>query len=235
MQNLLNSTEIATVFLDNDLNIKRFTEEAKALVTIRRTDVGRPISELTSNLFPDTLAADCREVLKTLVFKQGEVRTQDGKWYWMRIVPYRTAENVIDGLVVTFVNIGQVKQAGEADEKAHAYFESIVDTVREPLVVLDRELKVVSANRSFYRVFRTTARQTEGESIFVLAAGRWDIPRLRKLLEEILPQNAAFEDYEVEVELPKAGRRVFVLNARRLALEGAGDLVLLALEDMTSA
>jgi len=235
MQNLLNSTDIATVFLDNDLNIKRFTEEAKALVTIRKSDVGRPISELTSNLLPDTLAADCREVLKTLVFKQGEVRTQDGKWYLMRIVPYRTAENVIDGLVVTFVNIGQVKQSGEADEKARAYFESIVDTVREPLVVLDRELKVVSANRSFYRVFRTTARQTEGDSIFELAAGRWDTPRLRKLLEEILPQNAAFDDYEVEVELPKAGRRVFVLNARRLSLEGAGELVLLALEDMTSA
>ncbi len=234
MQNLLNSTDIATMFLDNDLNIKRFTEEAKALVTIRKTDVGRPISELTSNLLPDTLAADCREVLKTLVFKQGEVRTHDGRWYLMRIMPYRTAENVIDGLVVTFVNVGQVKKAGEADEKARLYFESIVDTVREPLLVLDRDLKVVSANRSFYRVFRTTARQTEGEAIFDLAAGRWDIPRLRKLLEEILPRNSVFEDYEVEVEIPKVGRRVFVLNARRLPLEGAGDLVLLALEDMTS-
>ncbi len=141
---------------------------------------------------------------------------------------------MIDGLVLTFVNIGLVKKAEEAGEKARLYFESIVDTVREPLVVLDQDLKVVSANRSFYRVFRTTARQTEGDSIFDLAAGRWDIPRLRKLLEEILPRNNAFEDYEVEVELPKVGRRVFVLNARRLSLEGVGDLVLLALEDMTS-
>jgi two-component system CheB/CheR fusion protein len=153
----------------------------------------------------------------------------------MRIMPYRTAENLIDGLVLTFVNIGQVKDAGEAGRRARMYFESIVDTVREPLVVLDGELKVVSANRAFYRVFRTTPRQTEHESIFDLGAGQWDIPKLRKLLEEILPRNATFEDYEVEVNIPRLGRRVFVLNARRIEQDqGAGKLILLALEDMTS-
>jgi two-component system CheB/CheR fusion protein len=235
MQNLLNSTDIATLFLDNDLNIKRFTEEAKAVVTVRKTDIGRPIGELASNLVSEGLDSDCREVLRTLVFKQSQVRTLNGKWFLMRIMPYRTAENVIDGLVLTFVNITQVKQAGEAGEKARLYFESIFDTLREPLLVLDRGLKVVSANRSFYRAFRTTARQTEGESIFELAAGRWDIPKLRTLLEEILPKNSAFEDYEVEVEIPKFGRRVFVLNARRLQVDSGGDQILLALEDMTSA
>ena len=71
----------------------------------------------------DTLVPDCREVLRTLVFKLAEVQTKDGHWYLMRIMPYRTAENVIDGVVMTFVNIGQVKQSGEADEKARAYFE----------------------------------------------------------------------------------------------------------------
>jgi two-component system CheB/CheR fusion protein len=236
MQNLLNSTDIATVFLDNDLNIKRFTEEVTELMAVRKTDVGRPIGDLTSNLVPDHLETSCKEVLKTLASKQSEVRTSDGKWYLMRIMPYRTAENVIDGLVLTFVNITQVKQVGEAGEKARAYFESIVDTVREPLVVLDANLRVVSANRSFYRAFRTTARQTEGASMFELSSGQWDTAKLRTLLEEILPKNTSFEDYEVEVALPKLGRRVFMLNARRLERdEKSGDLILLAFEDMTSA
>lgn len=234
MQNLLNSTDIATVFLDNYLNIKRFTEQAKDLVMLRQTDVGRPISELTSNLECENLATQCREVLKTLVFRQGEVRTREGKWYLMRIMPYRTAENVIDGLVLTFVNIGQLKQVEESGLQARAYFESIVDTVREPLIVLSRELRVITANRSFYRAFHATAKQTEGELIYEIGSGQWDIPKLRELLEDILPKNSKFEDYEVDVELPRHGHRVYVLNARRMEQPDGNDLILLALEDMTS-
>jgi two-component system CheB/CheR fusion protein len=142
---------------------------------------------------------------------------------------------VIDGLVMTFVNIGQLRQAERAREQARAYSESIVDTVREPLVVLSQQLRVISANKSFYRTFRTTAMHTEGELIYELGMGQWNISKLRTLLEEILPKNTKFEDYEVEVTLPKLGRRVFALNARRLEQpEGGGNLILLAMEDMTS-
>jgi len=106
--------------------------------------------------------------------------------------------------------------------------------VREPLLVLDGQLRVVSANRAFFRMFRTTAKQTEGELIYELGAGQWDISKLRELLEEILPQNTKFEDYEVAVELPKLGRRTFLLNGQRLEQpEGVADLILLALEDVT--
>jgi two-component system CheB/CheR fusion protein len=231
MQNLLNSTDVATVFLDNDLSIKKFTEQAKDLVMLRPTDVGRPISELASNLKSDDLVHDCEAVLKTLVFKEEEVETTAGDWYLMRIMPYRTAENVIDGLVLTFVGINKLKQAGQ---QARAYFESIVDTVREPLLVLDIDLRVVSANKSFYRVFHTTQTQTEGKPVYELGTGQWDIEKLRTLLEDILPKNTKFENYEVEAEIPKLGRRVFTLNARRMKqLAGMSDLILLAFEDMT--
>ena len=236
MHNLLNSTDIATVFLDNNLNIKRFTDKATELVMLRPTDVGRPISDLTSNLEFHDLAAECQGVLRTLTQWQGEVRSNDGRWYLMRIMPYRTVENVIDGLVITFVNIEQLKKAQQAVDRARVYFEAIVDTVREPLLVLNEALRVVSANHAFYQKFRTTRRKTEGELIYELGDGRWDIPKLRQLLEEILPKNTRFEDYEVEVELPGGDRRAFVLNARRLeqAVE-ADNLILLALEDMTHA
>lgn len=233
MQNLLNSTDIAMVFLDNELNIKRFTEEAKQLVMLRQTDIGRPISELALNLEDYDLAVDCREVLKTLVFHESEIRTKDGGYYLMRIMPYRTTENVIDGLVITFVNIRQLKEAEKVGE-LRAFFESIVETVRQPLLVLDDELRVISANRSFCDIFRLRPNEIKGTPIYEVGDGQWNIPELRVLLEEILPQNTAFEDFQVNHEFPKVGHKILHLNARRLQREPAlPAMMLLAMEDVT--
>lgn len=230
MQNLLNSTNIATVFLDGELNVKRFTKQSTELIKLRPTDVARPISELALNLDYQNLVADCQAVLKTLIFKESEVCTKDGAWYIMRIMPYRTADNVIDGLVLTFVDIQRLK----AGERAAAFFEGVVNTVREPLVVLDAELRVVTANQSFFRTFQTTAKQTEGAPIHQLGAGQRDVSELRRLLEGVLSTTAVVQDYKVEVDLPQGGRRGFILNARRLEQEaGVRGLILLALEDAT--
>jgi two-component system CheB/CheR fusion protein len=109
MKNLLNATDIATIFLDNKLNIKRYTEQAKRVIRLIPTDISRPIGDLASNLRYSTLTEDAREVLRTLVFKETEIQGEDGSWYLMRILPYRTTDNVIDGLVVTFVNVTKVR------------------------------------------------------------------------------------------------------------------------------
>lgn len=233
MQNLLNSTDIATVFLDNELNIKRFTEHATELVMLRRTDIGRPISELASNLEYNHLVADCREVLKTLVFREREVDTKDGGTYLMRIMPYRTTENVIDGLVITFVNIQQLKEAQKSGE-LRSYFESIVETVRHPLIVLDAGHRVVSANHCFFETFRLRSKQVIDVSVFEIGNGAWDIAELHELLETILSENATMENFEVDYEFGKLGRRVFLLNARRLEREQSlPNMILLGMEDIT--
>lgn len=109
MRNLLNSTDIATLFLDNNLNIKRFTTEAKDIINLISSDIGRPISDIVSKLKYSKLTEDCTQVLKTLAFKEHEVHTKDGFWYRMRILSYRTSENKIDGLVVTFIDINELK------------------------------------------------------------------------------------------------------------------------------
>ena len=114
MQNLLNSTGIATIFLDQKLHIKRFTVEATKLVKLIPSDVGRPIGDLASNLQYDHLQEDAAEVLQKLGFKEKEVQTCDGEWRQVRINPYRTTENVIDGLCLTFVNITRLKLAEQA-------------------------------------------------------------------------------------------------------------------------
>src|SRR4051794_26896019 len=102
---------------------------------------------------------------------------------------------------------------------ALAFADSIIDTMREPLLVLDADLRVVRAGREFYRTFGVTPGETEGRLVYDLGDGQWDIPRLRTLLEEILPQNTTFSDCEVEHTFERIGRKVILLNARKLHRE----------------
>lgn len=112
--------------------------------------------------------------------------------------------------------------------------EAIVETVREPLLLLDESLRVRTANRAFYRAFHTSPDRTLGRFIYDLGEGQWDVPRLRTLLEEIVPRNTYFDDFEIEQRFPELGQRVMLLNARRLRREGSReDMVLLAIEDVT--
>ena len=148
MQNLLNSTDIATIFLDGELNIKRYTEQARQVINLIRTDVGRPIADLASSLDYEKLVEDCREVLRTLVFKHTEVRTKDGRWYLMRIMPYRTTENVIDGVVITFVDINPVKAA----EKSLLRMSKVYLDGPEPMMMLDLSGRIIDLNGEAERV-----------------------------------------------------------------------------------
>jgi len=124
LNNLLGSTEVATIFLDNDIRIKRFTPSASDIFKLIAGDVGRPISDIVHNLQYDDLLNDMEEILKNLGRIEKEVRTKTGKWFLMRILPYRTADNAIDGVVVTFVDITKQKNdelmLRESEEKCSA-------------------------------------------------------------------------------------------------------------------
>jgi two-component system CheB/CheR fusion protein len=110
MRNLLNSTDIATLFLDNELNVRRFTEKARKIISLRDADIGRPLSDLTSQLeYPD-LQADVQEMLRTLVVSERQIHSRDGHWYAVRVMPYRTQDDVIQGAVITFVDITATKE-----------------------------------------------------------------------------------------------------------------------------
>jgi len=113
------------------------------------------------------------------------------------------------------------------------YAQNIVDTVREPLLILDETLRVRSANRAFYQTFHVSSEETEGRLIYELGNGQWDIPDLRTLLEDIVPRSSVFEDFELEHTFPVIGRRVMLLNARKLQAGQHGELLVLAMEDVT--
>ena len=235
LKNLLNSTQVATLFLDNNLKIKRFTPYVTKIISLIQSDMGRPITDIVSDLQYDDLAKDANEVLKTLVSKETQVQTNGGSWYLIRIVPYRTTENIIDGVVITFSDITDFKMMGVSMIDRAEYAEGIIRTVRESLLVLNGELKIVSANPSFYRTFHVTPEETEGQTLYDLGNGQWNIPALRKLLEELLPKNTQIEGFLMEHEFPIIGKRRMLLNARRIAQEGSRkELILLAIEDITN-
>lgn len=127
----------------------------------------------------------------------------------------------------------EVLRAAEELKDIETFSENIVDTVREPLLMLDTTLRVHSANRAFYQTFHVSGEETENRLIYELGNGQWDIPALRMLLEDIVPQNSVFSDFELEHTFPVIGRRVMLLNARKLKAGNHGELLVLAMEDVT--
>ena len=144
MQNLLNSIQVATIFLDDRLNVKRYTAEAQKLFKLIPTDVGRPLSDLTSNVDYDRLINDCQEVLRTLAGREAEVCDRDGSWHLMRILPYRTAAKVINGVVITFVNINRLKQAEKGLKTAKGTLERRIAERIEAIRMLDEIASMVN-------------------------------------------------------------------------------------------
>lgn len=235
MRNLLNNAEVATIFLDNTLSIRRFTSQVSNIIKIIESDVGRPVTDLISSLKSTSLIDDAQEVLETLDRKERQVQNNDDGWYIMRTMPYRTADNVIDGVVMTFTEITQLKNTEQAIIAERNFAANIIDAVREPLIVLDNNLWVVSANKSFYDVFKVTTKETEGELLYNLGNRQWDIPELRKLLEKVLPENAEMNDFVVEHDFSSLGKKKMLLNAGCIERNDEGSpLILLAMEDITN-
>ncbi len=216
MKNLLDNTHIGTVFLDGRLIIRRFTREATNIYRLVPSDVGRPLSDIKSNLAGEELLIQAQSVLETLIPFEQEVQTHHGLWYLLRIQPYRTLDNVIEGVVLTFTDISKRIIAETNVRLARDLAESVVDTIDEPLIVMDGDLKVISANRVFFQYFQVTTADTIGRKIYDLGNGQWNIPALRELLEIILPRDQAFEGFKVEHNFPAIGHQKISLNARRI-------------------
>lgn len=230
MAALLSSTAIAVLFLDADLRIRRYTPAMRELMDLIPSDVGRPLMDLNRKFDDPRLEEDARTVLENLVPVEREVPAGNGRDYARRVLPYRTMDNRIDGVVVTFIDVTDRKQAERLVAEAREYAESIVETLHEPLLVLKEDLTVRSANRAFYRHFKVKESETVGRKIYALGNGQWDIPELRTALEAVLPKSKVFEDYEVTHTFENVGRRVMLLNGRRL---DHVQLILLGIRDVT--
>lgn len=227
MKNLLDNINVGTIFLDQHLAIRRFTREAGRAYRLVASDVGRPLADIKSDIEEEDLLARAQTVLETLVPYEHEVHTTGGQWYLARVQPYRTLDNVIEGVVLTFADIAKRVEAEAAVQEARELAEGIVDTVREPLVVLDGDLKVVSASRSFYQFFDLTPEISVGRRIYDVSDHRWDIPELRELLEKVLPLNQSFEHYKVRHNSRDTTHTMFLNGRRIIGKKGKTQLICL--------
>jgi two-component system CheB/CheR fusion protein len=234
LNNLHESVNMSIVVLGRDLTIRRFTPKAEKELNLLATDIGQPINRIKTDLdFPE-LEETIAEVMKTISTREKEVRSKDGRTYSLRVRPYVTVDNKIDGAVLVLVDITDLKKTEQQVRDERNYAQAIIRSVQHPLLVLDDKLRVETANESFYRTFQVSPKETEGRLIYELGDRQWDIAKLRELLEDILPQKTVFTDFEVTHTFETIGTKTMLLNAARLeSTGGTAERILLSIENIT--
>ena len=235
LTNLLTSVSIPILILDLDRCIRRFTPSAMELLNLLPTDIGRPFSDILTNLQIQDWDSLISEVLGTLHVLNLEVQDRSGHWYSLRIRPYRSAENRNDGVVISLFDIDQLKRTIEEVTAAREFAHAVIETVHVPLLVLDQELYVLRANDTYYETFKTTSEEIEGVALAELGDHAWNIPSLLEALSNVLPNKAALEDFAVDRAFPRIGRKRLVLNAKEIQQKRSDNpTILLAIHDVTA-
>jgi two-component system CheB/CheR fusion protein len=210
--------------------IRRFTEPAARIFNLEPTDVGRSLSGIHPRLRNVNVWGLVARVLEAVQPLDAEVQDDAGNWYSLRIKPYRTMDNKIDGAIVALFDLRTTEQITRSLD----YADALVETVQESLIVLDEDLRVRYANRAFYRLFRTTGSEITGEHLASLRGLETGAGRLLELLSAVAADREPLLDREIEIDVEGLGRKTFVVNARRV--EPGGQLrpvVVVSLEDVT--
>ena len=227
LANLLESISIPLVIVGCDLRIRRFTRAMEPMLNLIPSDVGRSITDLKPQIDLPDLEHVLLDAMNGGREQPRDLRDSHGRWYSLRILPSLGPDGKSDGAVLMLIDI-------DASKRGLDFAEAIVETVREPLVILNQKLKVVKANRSFYETFKAVKEDTENQLIYDLGNGQWNIPKLRELLEDVLPARSTFRDFEVTHLFEHVGRKVMLLNASEIFNPSAQSrTILLAIEDAT--
>ncbi len=231
--NILSSVQLPILIVGTDLRIGRFTPMAERIFNLIATDIGRSFSNIRHNLNIPDLDLAILQTIDTMTIYQQEIQDRSGRWYHLTIRPYKTRENQIVGATIVLVDVDELKRNEQEIQAARDYAAAIVETVREPLIVLDRDLCVVTANRAFYQMFQLAPTQVEGLAIDTVGNGRLQIPGLRSRLEDLLHRNTSFQDFEVELCGDPNGSQTMLLSGQQVLNTDDWQLILLAIEDIT--
>jgi two-component system CheB/CheR fusion protein len=233
LNNLFGSINIPIVMLGQDMRIRRFTSPAEKALNLIPTDVGRPISDIKPNVEIPDLERLVLNVVETLEIVEQEVQDREGHWYSLRVRPYRTADNKIDGVVMALVDIDELKSNRRQLQETRDQLEAILGTA-PPLLALDAELRVKRANWPFYHAFHLTPEETVDRPIYDLGDGEWNIPALRAMLAELTPERASIQNFELAQDFKHIGKKALLINACRV--DGRKDIspaIFLVIQDLT--
>lgn len=234
LQNILNSADIATLFLDRDFHVRFFTPAAKALFGVIVSDIGRPLNNLALPFTDISLLDDARQVLESLAPHRREITTEKGAWYARRVLPYRTQDDRIQGVIVTFTDISSMKAVEARIRAAQVYAEGIINAIREPLAILDENMRIRSASASFYGYFGATAEDSVGRTLSEADGHHLNVPRLGPFIDQIRSGVKEIRDYQIELEAPGIGHRTVGLSTREIDGQPDGQrLILVSMEDIT--
>ena len=184
MKNMLDNTDIGTIFLDNKLEILRYTPQIKKLFNVISTDLGRSITHIASNFNDSDLETEIKHVIDSLSIKELEVRTKQGEWFNLRIMPYRTTDNFINGAVLTINKISDLKRLQNLVETFEGYSRTTLDAVGQSAILLDKDAKIVACNSAFQDFFQIKENQIAGRPFSELVYKYWQTSQLEKFLEK---------------------------------------------------
>ncbi len=233
LTNLLSSTTIPILMLDCELRIRRMTSAAAHLFNIRPGDIGRPIGDIRMPLEIENLELPVRRVMETLNAEELELQDLEKRWHLLRIRPYRTADNRIEGAVLTLIDIDQIRRTQLEADAARDFAESVVESIQTPLLVLRGDLKIRMANPAFYKSYGLQRAEIEDRFLFEIGGGQWNLPEIRVVLEQLSSRRKAFEELEIEKEFPVSGKRYLRISAHCIQ-PGDENQILVALEDVTA-
>ncbi|MGA2713603.1 MAG: chemotaxis protein CheB [Bryobacteraceae bacterium] len=230
LSNLLVGVDIPVLVLDADLRVRRFTPVAGKLLNLILGDVGRPFSNIASTLD----VADWKDLFSEVTGQgrliEREVNDRNGHRYSLRVRPYKTSDNRIEGVLVVMLDTDLIYRARDEAQKSGDYARAIVETIHEALVVVDSECRVLTVNRSFCDLFRVPLQNVGNQSFFGQGAGQFKVSRLRELLQGVLSKGNEIKDFEVDQQFAGIGRRHLVLNAHKV---DTSKRILIAIEDFT--
>ncbi|HYB98422.1 MAG TPA: chemotaxis protein CheB [Candidatus Limnocylindrales bacterium] len=224
--NLLASVRMPIIMLGANLRIRRVTPAAERVLNVRSSDVGRSISDLKLGLSIDDLEPLVTEVIDSMTFQEMDVQDKQGRWHSLRIWPYRTLDNRLDGVVLLLVDIDTLA-------RARRYAEAIVAAVAEPLLVLDADLRVQKASDRFYDAMGLSAADVEQSPLPRICDGRWNTADLRRALDAVRYTGTPMEDFEHSFTADGGVRRTLLLNAQRLTRDDGDFSIVLSMKDIT--
>lgn len=231
LTNLLNSVNIPLLMLTNDLRIRQFTPPMQHLLSVRQADIGRSISEIRLQLSIENIQPILAEVLDTLGAREFEVQDREGHWHLLRIRPYRTADNKIEGLVVVLLDIDQLRRSQQHLVDAHDFARSVVESVPVPIVVLNQDSTIRTTNTAFRQLTQMQASELENQSMPGLVNTLWGVETLSEGLASLL-ESPIDTMLEFEHVSTTARRKTLLFKAQALSTDGAR-VLLLMIEDIT--